>query len=94
MIRVTQTDKESCTVVTVDGHLSGDGVPAVENCCSQAQSGGKPVHLFLRDVATVDSAGKLLLHRLAARGVQLLASGVYTSYLVQAVSLNAVAAKH
>ena len=93
MIRVTQTEQESCTVVTVDGYLSGDGVPVVEDCCSHAQSAGKPVHLFLRDVATVDSAGKLLLRRLASEGVRLLASGVYTSYLVQALTLDGAAAQ-
>ena len=91
MIRVTQTENESCTVVTIDGHLSGDGVPVVEICCSDAQSSGKPVQLFLRDVATVDSAGQLLLRRLVGRGVRLQANGVYTSYLVQALSLNGTA---
>ncbi|MEI9970853.1 MAG: hypothetical protein WDO73_01700 [Ignavibacteriota bacterium] len=44
---------------------------------------GKPVHLFLRDVNQVDSAGKALLRRLAADGIRLHGSGVYTGYLVQ-----------
>lgn len=44
----------------------------------------KPVHLFLRDVSTVDQAGRALLCRLAAKGVRLFGSGVYTSYLVRA----------
>ena len=83
MIRVTKTDERSHTLVTVDGELSGEFVPAVETCCTQAESDGKPVRLFLRDVITVDQAGTNLLRRLVRRGVHLLAGGVYTSYLVQ-----------
>jgi hypothetical protein len=86
MIRVTKTEEQSGTVVTVDGQLSGDSIAVVETFCNQAKSNGKPVRLFLRDVATVDQAGQLLLSRLAAKGVRLLARGVYTSYLVE--SLN------
>ena len=93
MIRVTQTENESCTVVTIDGHLLADGVPVVESCCSDAQSSGKPVQLFLRDVATVDSAGQLLLRRLVGKGVRLLANGVYTSYLVQMLNLDGIASE-
>lgn len=86
MIRVTKTEEQSGTIVTVDGQLSGDSIAVVETCCNQAKSNGKPVRLFLRDVATVDQAGQLLLSRLAAKGVRLLARGVYTSYLVQSLT--------
>jgi hypothetical protein len=55
----------------------------VETCCSQAEANRKPVYLFLRDVSTVDQEGTILLRRLAAKGVHLLARGLYTSYLVQ-----------
>ena len=41
------------------------------------------VHLHLRDITAVDEAGKDLLRRLLANGVRLVASGVYTSYLMQ-----------
>jgi len=93
MIRVTKTEECSRTLVTVDGHLSGDFVTAVETCCKQAESHGKPVHLFLRDVITVDQAGTNLLRRLASKGVSLFAAGVYTSYLVQSFGLDASARK-
>jgi hypothetical protein len=42
----------------------------------------------LRDVTNVDEAGKVLLRRLLAKGVSLVASGVYTSYLVQSFSAD------
>ncbi len=86
MIRVTKTEERSHTTVTIDGQLSADAIGLVENCCSQAGSSGRPVQLFLRDVTTVDQAGRMLLRRLSDKGVRLVASGVYTSYLVQTLS--------
>jgi len=86
MIRVTKTEEQSGTIVTVDGQLSSDSIAVVETCCNQAKSNGKPVQLFLRDVATVDRAGQVLLSRLASKGIRLVAKGVYTSYLVQSLT--------
>jgi hypothetical protein len=86
MIRVTKIEERSRTTVTIDGALSGDSIAVVETCCRQAESSGKPVHLFLRDVTTVDKAGQVLLSRLASRGVSLEARGVYTSYLVESLA--------
>lgn len=88
MIRVMQAEERSRTVVTIDGQLSADCITVVEACCSQAASFGKPVHLYLRDVSSVDEAGKMLLRRLLAKGVRLAASGLYTSYLVQSLSAD------
>ena len=86
MIRVTKTEEQSRTIITIDGQLSGDSVAVVEACCKQAKPNGKPVELFLRDVTTVDQTGQILLSRLAAIGVRLVARGVYTSYLVQSLT--------
>jgi hypothetical protein len=86
MIRVTKTEERSRTTITIDGQLSGDSISLVETCCTQAGTIGKPVQLFLRDVTSVDRAGQTLLSRLAAKGVKLSASGVYTSYLVQSLA--------
>ena len=87
MFRVSRAEEPSHTIVTIDGQLSSDTIEVVESCCDQAISIGKPVRLFLRDVSTVDRAGRALLCRLAAKGVRLLASGVYTSYLVRTLTL-------
>jgi len=89
MIRVTKTQEPARTTVTVDGQLLADSIDVVEHCCSQAELDGKPVWVFLRDVTIVDHHGRQLLARLAAKGVRLVASGVYTSYLVQAITLAA-----
>ncbi len=86
MIRVNKAEERSHTMVTIDGQLSAECIEVVEMCCDQALSIGKPVHLFLRDISAIDQAGRALLCRLAARGVHMLAIGVYTSNLVQALS--------
>jgi hypothetical protein len=86
VFRVSKTEERSRTVVAIDGELSGDYIEAVEACSDQAIAVGKPVSLFLHDVSTVDQAGRALLRRLAAKGVHLLASGVYTSYLIRTLN--------
>ena len=86
MFRITKAENRLRTILTIDGQLAADSVVAVETCCNQACSDGRPVKLYLRDVTSVDQAGEKLLRRLAAKGVDLAASGVYTSYLVQALT--------
>lgn len=83
MIRVTRTEEQLRSIVTVDGQLSGESVCVVETCCNQAASDGKPVEVVLRDVTTVDQAGRMLLRRLARKGIRLAAGGLYTSYLIE-----------
>jgi len=86
MFRVSKAEEWSRTMVTLDGQLSSDYIEAIETCCHQAMSAGKPVHVFLRDVSSVDPAGRDLLRRLAAGGVHLPANGIYNSYLVRALA--------
>ena len=71
--------------MTLDGQLSADCVGLVETFCEEAMADGKRIDLILRDVPVVDEAGRALLRRLAAKGVRLLANGVYTSYLVSCI---------
>jgi hypothetical protein len=86
MIRILTADEPNAIRITVDGQLVDDCIDAVEACSNQAMAQGKPVHLFLRDVSHIDVHGRLLLSRLAGRGVQLSASGVYSSYIVAEIS--------
>jgi hypothetical protein len=86
MIRILTADEPNAITITVDGQLVGDCVDAVETCSYQAMGQGKPVHLFLRDVSYIDDRGRSLLSRLAGKGVQLRASGVYSSYIVTEIS--------
>lgn len=82
MIRILTADEPNAVTITVDGQLVDDCVDAVETCSYQAMGQGRPVHLFLRDVSYIDDRGRSLLSRLAGKGVQLKASGVYSSYVV------------
>ena len=71
--------------VTIDGRLSVECVELIERCCDEAIAERKTIDLLLRDVPSVDEAGRALLSRLAAKGVHLLGNGVYTSYLVNSL---------
>ena len=85
VIRIMTAEKPALTTITVDGELAGDYVHAVETSCDQARSKGRTVWLFLRDVSVISEDGQALLRRLAANGVRLKASGIYTSYIVQSI---------
>ena len=84
-----KTDEDSRTLFTIDGQLSGESVALLETSCN-TDSNGNPLCLFLRDVTAVDPAGEMLLRRLAASGVRLVGSGVYTSWLVESLAANAL----
>jgi hypothetical protein len=86
MIRIWSTHEASATTITVDGRLVGDYVDSVQACVDQAMSEQKRLHLFLRDVSHIDEAGRALLVRLAAKGVVLSASGLYSSYVVAEIT--------
>jgi ABC-type transporter Mla MlaB component len=83
VFRVSKAEERSRMIVTIEGELSGDSIEVVEICCEQVISVGKPVQICLSDVSTVDWAGRARLSRLAAKGVRLLGSGVYTADLVR-----------
>ncbi|MCZ2078147.1 MAG: hypothetical protein LC130_24495 [Bryobacterales bacterium] len=87
-------DEPASITITVDGTLSGDCVDPVEACCTRAIAKEKPVQLFLRDVTTIDEGGRSLLRRLAAKGVDLTATGIYSSYVAQVSRLTGPPQKH
>jgi len=86
MIRIWSTHEPGATTITVDGRLVGDYVDSVQACVDQAMSEQERIQLFLRDVSHIDEAGRALLVRLAAKGVVLRASGLYSSYVVAEIT--------
>ena len=92
MFRVEKEFDEQRTRLTISGEISSECAELVESGCQQAISDGKAVDLVL-DVTNIDESGRALLRRLAAKGVRLVAKGVYYSYVVdtirQAVSREA-----
>ena len=89
MIRITTATKVKGTTITVDGQVTREYVEAIETVVKQAGGRGGLVHLFLRDVCTIDEGGRALLGRLASKGVHLSATGVYSSYVVAEISRSA-----
>jgi len=85
MVRIIRADERARTTVTVDGGLSGENVEPVEVCCLEALSDGKSVRLHLRDVTVIDERGRTMLSHLAAEGVDLMANGLYSSYIVDEI---------
>ena len=85
MIRIMTADESAGTMITVDGELSGKTVEPVETCCVQALAKGKAVRLYLRDVSAIDERARALLRQLVARGVELAANGIYSSYIVNEI---------
>ena len=95
MIRIIKADEPARTTITVDGRFTGgDYIEAVETCCNQAISKGKPVLLVLRDVSVIGEDGRELLRRLAAEGIGLRASGIYNSYIVGLVQPDGLPQAH
>ena len=90
MIRIMTATEPDASTVTVDGEVAAEYVEAIDTCVKQAIGRGRPVHLFLRDVSSIDESGRGLLGRLAASGVHLSANGVYSSYIVAEISRSAV----
>jgi hypothetical protein len=71
------------TILTIDGQLSGDYIEVVEIRCNQAESEGKLIDVFLHNVSAIDESGRAPLTRLAAKGVRLLAAGMWTPCVVR-----------
>lgn len=86
MIRIFTINESEAITLTVDGQLVDDCVEAVEMYTRQAMAQGRPVHLFLRDVSHIGERGRTMLTALAWNGVQLSASGVYSSFIVAEIS--------
>ena len=91
MFRLDKKLNDRRTRLTFDGEISTECIESLERCCEEALKDGKPVDLSLRDITGVDEAGEALLRRLAARGICLLANGVYVSYLLDKIRSSASA---
>lgn len=82
MIRILTDENAKAVTVTIDGRLVTDYIEAVESSVHQAKGKQRPVHLFLRDVSEIDDDGRKLLSRMAEKGVELNANGLYSTYVV------------
>ena len=87
MIRIQTADHPGGTTIAIDGQLIGEYIAEVEESIRKSLEQYNDVHLFLRNVSHIDEMGHALLSRLAAQGVQLSASGLYSSHVVIQIQL-------
>jgi ABC-type transporter Mla MlaB component len=73
-------------VLTLEGQLVGEYTTFIEESCNAALSKDRRVSLQLNDVSTIDEAGRSLLRKLAHKGIEIRASGIYTSYVVRSIN--------
>ena len=87
MIRIQAADNRGGITIAIDGQLIGEYVAEVEDSIRKSMEQYNDVHLFLRNVSHIDEMGHALLSRLAAQGVKLSATGLYSSHVVAEVQL-------
>ena len=87
MIRIQAADNPGGTTIAIDGQLIGEYVAEVEESIRKSLEQYNDVQLFLRNVSHIDEMGHALLSRLAVQGVQLSATGLYSSHVVAEVQL-------
>jgi ABC-type transporter Mla MlaB component len=87
MILIQAATNPSGITVVIDGQLIGDYVAEVEASIRKSMEQCKDVRLFLRNVSHIDETGHALLSQLAAQGVELSATGLYSSHVVAEVQL-------
>jgi len=86
MIRIMTATEHNVTRITVDGAVAGECVDVIDAFLKQPALKRGRVHLYLRDVTSLDGRGRALLRRLSAKGVRLSAEGSYCSYILTEIS--------
>ena len=84
MLKITAENESHNTVLHLEGKLAGAWVEEVERCWREMIPGR--LTLCLDAVSFIDEAGKKLLARLHANGVELQASGCMTRCIVQDIT--------
>src|ERR1700736_5213750 len=87
MIRIQAANNPGGVTIAIDGQLIGEYVAEVEDSIRKSMEQNNGVHLFLRNVSHIDEMGHALLSRLAAQGVELSATGLYSSHVVTQIQL-------
>ncbi len=80
MISITDTTESGQTVFRIDGRLTADDVPVLDESCSE---NGRPHVLDLSKLQSVDAAGSEKLRELASRGVEIRGASPYVQLLIE-----------
>jgi len=85
MVRITTKEQEDCRVWRVEGSLRGPWVAELEKLWQSARDSGKHLSLRLEDVSYVDDAARELMTRMCQDRVEISASGLYVTAIVQEI---------
>ena len=80
MISITDITESGQTVFRIDGRLTADDVPVLDESCSGI---GKPHVLDLSKLQSVDAAGSEKLRELASDGVEIRGMSPYLKLLLE-----------
>ena len=89
MLRITVHNDNEATRLKIEGRLMGAWAPELESCWRQAMAAQPPpprILVELTDVSFVDEEGGELLKRMAAAGVELIATDVLMKALVEEIT--------
>jgi hypothetical protein len=88
MLRITVHNDEGETRLIIEGRLMGAWMRELESCWRQATARQPPPRILveLTDVSFVDEEGGELLRRMAAAGVELIATDVLMKALVEEIT--------
>jgi hypothetical protein len=86
MLRITVRGDERKGRIEAADKIGGPWVAELENAWRSVQASGKELEIDLKDVTSVDEAGRELLQRMHRAGARLLACGVMMTCLVEEIS--------
>jgi anti-anti-sigma regulatory factor len=87
VLRITVEDGETATTMRLEGKLAGPEVKALAECWLTVVTTNphKSIVVDLKEVTSIDAAGKKLLAEMHNRGVQLVAVSCLTRTIVEEI---------
>jgi len=87
MFKITIKQADARETWELEGKLSGDWVKELERCWKDRPAlGALPLHVHLKAVSYIDSAGKDLLLQMHGRGVGIVGCGCMSKAVVEEIT--------
>lgn len=84
MLKITNRNDGTTTILDLEGKLAGPWVDELEHCWQRAISDGR-VRIVLKAVTFIDAAGRRLLTDMHRQGAELVAQGCMTKAIVEEI---------
>ncbi len=85
MVRITTEEQEERLIWRIEGSFRGPWVAELEGLWQSARDCGKRLCLSLENVSYVDDAARELITRMYRHGVDISASGLYVTAIVEGI---------